>query len=171
MLKKNCDFKKKNYKLIMKITEVKNSADVDDPTGSTPSIWNGLQNDIVFYNEKLMLVEKPDEKAIEAGLLYVPGGKLDKGETPEACARRELYEETGLEVDSMERLSIFYFHHERKKLLYKFYIYLIYPKNGNAEPHDDISKIHWCDLDSLEKDRMFYLTWVQIRLMRLSGLI
>lgn len=31
------------------------------------------------------------------GAWYTPGGGLDPGETPAACARRELFEETGLE--------------------------------------------------------------------------
>ena len=35
----------------------------------------------------------------------VPAGKLDPGEEPEACARRELEEETGYRAGRLERLS------------------------------------------------------------------
>jgi len=38
-------------------------------------------------------------KPVEKELLELPAGKLDKGEDPEVCARRELKEETGLEAD------------------------------------------------------------------------
>jgi ADP-ribose pyrophosphatase len=38
----------------------------------------------------------------------VPAGKLDPGEAPEACARRELEEETGYRAGRLERLSTIY---------------------------------------------------------------
>lgn len=41
-------------------------------------------------------------------LLEVPAGKLDKGERPEDCARRELEEETGLRAGRLEHLASFY---------------------------------------------------------------
>jgi ADP-ribose pyrophosphatase len=41
-------------------------------------------------------------------LLEVPAGKLDKGEKPEDCARRELEEETGYRAGSLEHLATFY---------------------------------------------------------------
>jgi NTP pyrophosphohydrolases including oxidative damage repair enzymes len=41
-------------------------------------------------------------------LLEVPAGKLDKGEQPEACARRELEEETGYRAGTIEHLGTFY---------------------------------------------------------------
>jgi ADP-ribose pyrophosphatase len=37
-------------------------------------------------------------KPLEREMLELPAGKLDKGESPEACALRELNEETGLEA-------------------------------------------------------------------------
>ena len=43
------------------------------------------------------------------GLLWeIPAGTLAPGEAPEACARRELHEETGVVADRIERLTSIY---------------------------------------------------------------
>lgn len=43
------------------------------------------------------------------GYLYeIPAGRLDEHEEPEACARRELREETGCEAEEIEHLITFY---------------------------------------------------------------
>lgn len=41
-------------------------------------------------------------------MLEVPAGKLDKGEHPDECARRELEEETGYVAHAIKRLSSIY---------------------------------------------------------------
>jgi ADP-ribose pyrophosphatase len=41
-------------------------------------------------------------------LLELPAGTLDEGEQPEACARRELREETGMAAGNLEHLGGFY---------------------------------------------------------------
>jgi ADP-ribose pyrophosphatase len=41
-------------------------------------------------------------------LLEIPAGKLDPGEEPEACARRELSEETGMEAAELVPLGDYY---------------------------------------------------------------
>lgn len=38
-------------------------------------------------------------------LWEIPAGRLDPGEAPEACARRELREEAGIEAGRLERLT------------------------------------------------------------------
>jgi 8-oxo-dGTP pyrophosphatase MutT (NUDIX family) len=52
---------------------------------------------IVVHEEKVLLVQINYGKA--KGRWILPGGTVDKGETPEAAALRELYEETGLKAD------------------------------------------------------------------------
>lgn len=43
------------------------------------------------------------------GFIYeIPAGKLDAGEDPEACARRELLEETGCTASRLEHVYTFY---------------------------------------------------------------
>lgn len=41
-------------------------------------------------------------------LIEAPAGLLDEGEEPEAAARREAFEETGLELKALERLGTFW---------------------------------------------------------------
>ena len=46
--------------------------------------------------------------AAERYLYEVPAGRLDPGEAPDACARRELREETGCEAERVEHLITMY---------------------------------------------------------------
>jgi len=46
--------------------------------------------------------------AAGAELLELPAGTLDPGERPEACARREVREETGMAAGKLEHLGGFY---------------------------------------------------------------
>lgn len=47
-------------------------------------------------------------KAAEIELLEVVAGTLDPGESPDACALREVREETGYEVETLRRLGVCY---------------------------------------------------------------
>ena len=58
-------------------------------------------------NGKLVMV-KQFRKAIEAVVLEVPAGKIEKGEDPLETARRELKEETGYTVGKIQSLASMY---------------------------------------------------------------
>jgi ADP-ribose pyrophosphatase len=55
-----------------------------------------------------VLLVRQFRRAAGAELLEVPAGTLERGETPEACARRELAEEVGRAAARWERLASFY---------------------------------------------------------------
>lgn len=61
----------------------------------------------VLDDGRLVLVRQYRE-AVGEILLEVPAGGIDGGETPEEAARREMKEETGYAVGSMDLLSTFY---------------------------------------------------------------
>ncbi len=58
-------------------------------------------------DNKVVMVEQY-RKALERTIVEIPAGKLEKGEEPAFCARRELEEETGYECQSLELLTSFY---------------------------------------------------------------
>ncbi|MCC6318139.1 MAG: NUDIX hydrolase [Gemmatimonadaceae bacterium] len=46
--------------------------------------------------------------AAEQFMYEIPAGRLDVGESPQACARRELREETGCDAETVEHLTTIY---------------------------------------------------------------
>ena len=65
---------------------------LSDPAGDDPQI----------------LLIKQYRYAAESFLYEVPAGRLDPGEAPAECARRELMEETGCTAEKIEPLYTFY---------------------------------------------------------------
>ncbi|MDB5474771.1 MAG: mutator MutT protein [Phenylobacterium sp.] len=54
---------------------------------------------LVDVDGRVLICQRPPGKAL-AGLWEFPGGKVEAGETPEACLIRELDEELGIQVAS-----------------------------------------------------------------------
>ena len=52
---------------------------------------------LVDVDGRVLLQQRPEGRAM-AGLWEFPGGKVEAGETPEACVIRELKEELGIDV-------------------------------------------------------------------------
>ena len=63
---------------------------------------------IPMDSEANLLFVRQYRHAAGLDLLELPAGTLDEGEAPEACARREVREETGMRADNMEHLGGFY---------------------------------------------------------------
>jgi len=61
----------------------------------------------VFGRDKLVMIWNY-RHAIQGWELELPAGHIEDGETPEACARRELEEETGYTAGSWKRLGWFH---------------------------------------------------------------
>ncbi len=53
----------------------------------------------IINGDKLLL--KKAVRGVSKGKWNAPGGKVDDGETPEECAIREVFEETGLKITNL----------------------------------------------------------------------
>ncbi|OBZ08715.1 MULTISPECIES: (deoxy)nucleoside triphosphate pyrophosphohydrolase [Bacillales] len=54
---------------------------------------------IIENEQRLLLIAKRRIEKSQGGLWEFPGGKLEEEESPEACLRRELMEEMGVEIE------------------------------------------------------------------------
>ncbi len=82
---------------------------VELPNGDTATReWlkhNGASAVLAFDEEGKLLFVRQYRYPVRAVTLELPAGKLDEGEDPEACARRELEEETGYRADRLTLLA------------------------------------------------------------------
>ncbi len=85
------------------------------------------------------------------GFWDIPGGFLDEGEDPLDGLRRELREETGLEVEPQRFLGIWmdrYGGDSTAEATLNLY-WTARVVGGDAAPADDVSELHWFNRDEL----------------------
>lgn len=63
---------------------------------------------VAITNDDQVLLVRQYRHPINEALLEIPAGKLDKGERPDDCARRELEEETGYVAGELQQLTSVY---------------------------------------------------------------
>lgn len=112
--------------------------------------WVGI-GAIIFRGDAVLLARRG--KPPRLGSWSLPGGAQHLGEGAEACARRELLEETGIEAgplllaDVIDALT----HDARGQLRYHYTIidYCGHWAAGEARPGDDVAEIAWALPDEL----------------------
>lgn len=69
---------------------------------------NGSAVIVPVFADKTVALVRQYRHAAEKFLLELPAGTLEKGESPEAAAQREVEEEIGFTAESLEKLTEFY---------------------------------------------------------------
>jgi 8-oxo-dGTP diphosphatase len=83
----------------------------------------------------------------------LPGGRVELGESLVDATRREIREETGLDVDVGPLIELFdRIHHRDERVQYHFVIadYLCTPRGGTLAASDDAEAAAWVDPRDLE---------------------
>lgn len=100
---------------------------------------------VVVSDSKVLLVKRGHEPA--KGLWSIPGGLIELGETADAAARREVKEETGVDV-VIERLldvvdNIVYDDRGKIRFHYVLVEFVAHPVTTVARPSSDASDVKW----------------------------
>ena len=112
---------------------------------------------IIEYDERLLLVNTKSTNK-----WFFPGGAIEKGEVSKDALRREVHEETGIEVEVGELFkvheSFFYYDPWEQGFQNISLIYLCQPKTFEVsdaynEEYDEAEKAQWVSIDDLASDQ------------------
>nr|MDD3720466.1 class I tRNA ligase family protein [Candidatus Gracilibacteria bacterium] len=118
------------------------------------------KQDICYKESTGIIVRNEDGKILFGkrktnGLLTLAGGKIELGETPINCAKRELEEETGIKSDKLELYTCNYSKHNNEN--WKEYVYILDVKNdvtfGNPEKNK-FENWKFYDLNELKNEEV-----------------
>jgi 8-oxo-dGTP diphosphatase len=114
---------------------------------------------VIVADGAILLVQRGHEPQL--GRWSVPGGRQEHGETLEETARREAYEETGLEVRIGEELWDLTI--AAGDVTYEVHDFAATVAGGTLRAGDDAADVRWIPLDELDQwplteDLLGYLT-------------
>ena len=100
---------------------------------------------LIFDGDSILLVERAGEPL--KGYWSLPGGLLETGELIEDAVRREVREETGLDVELLYRFDIFerIMKDDQGRAEYHYVLvdYVCKVTGGEARAADDVSRVEW----------------------------
>lgn len=101
---------------------------------------------VLIEGNKVLLIKRASEPF--KGQWAIPGGRIEDDETAEDCLRREMMEETGLEVKPI-RFTGLYSDPKRDPRKVIAACYLVKRIGGKLQAGDDAGEAAWFALDDL----------------------
>lgn len=111
---------------------------------------------VVIHRDRVLLIRRGHEPL--KGEWSIPGGLLELGEELAAGVRRELKEETGLDVDPLGCIMVFdRIMRQGRRVKYHYVIadYLCRRKRGRLQPASDVIDARWVRREDLP---LYHLT-------------
>ena len=106
---------------------------------------------LIIEDDRIVLIERGREPL--KGYWSLPGGAVETGELLVDAVRREVHEETGLEVEVVHLLEIFerITPGEGGQIEYHFILmdYICRPTGGTLQASDDASRAEWFTEDEI----------------------
>ena len=106
---------------------------------------------VIWNDQRQVLIDRRPPKGLLGGLWEFPGGKVEPGETIEACIRREIQEEIGLEIEVGSHLITV--DHAYTHFKVRLEVYHCYPRGGEPQHPQAIEcdEVRWVSVGELEQ--------------------
>lgn len=103
---------------------------------------------VIVRDKEILLVKRGTEPS--RGKWSVPGGSIEWGETLAEALKREIREETGLEIEIIKLIGVTDLIVDSKPSYHYVLIdYLARPVGGNLTPGSDVMDVRWVSVDNL----------------------
>lgn len=104
---------------------------------------------LIIKNNKILLAIRAKDP--HKGKLDIPGGFLKCGELPEVGLKREIKEETSLDIKIIKLHGIYINHYEYQGIEYKALdlFYRVKITKGTPKAQDDVAELKWYKIDKI----------------------
>ncbi|KKR62695.1 hypothetical protein A2643_04055 [Candidatus Nomurabacteria bacterium RIFCSPHIGHO2_01_FULL_39_220] len=102
---------------------------------------------VIRKDNQILLAKKT--RKLGKGFWNGPGGKVEVGESLEACAIRETQEESGLEIKNLITVGVITFEFKDKSQSVLLHIFLVDDFAGEVVETDQMEEWKWFDVDKL----------------------
>ena len=101
---------------------------------------------LIIYNSKVLIVKRESEDNFKPNEYDLPGGRLEFGESPEEALKREVLEETGLEIEIVTPSRVWtLYKNDNEQIIGITFLTLTYSKNVKLSfEHQDYK---WIDFE------------------------
>lgn len=103
---------------------------------------------VIWNDQAQILIDRRRQEGLLGGLWEFPGGKIEAGETVEACIAREIQEELGIEIAVGDRLCTVTHAYSHFKVTLN--VYHCTHVSGDPQPIE-CDEVRWVTLDTLEE--------------------
>ena len=125
---------------------------------------------IVYKDDKFLIVLKSDSEDINPNSYEFPGGRLVFGEMLDEALKREIKEETGLEVEIEEVINAWTFTKEEKGFQLVGVDYLCKFTGGTDTLSEEHSSIEWKTFDEIMSNEE-YPDWLKSTLQKAQNVL
>lgn len=129
---------------------------MDKASEINPETWKAVEEAVLCFildrsRNKVLLIHK--KTGLGAGLINAPGGRIEKGETPEEAAIRETFEEVDLKVKNLSIAGDLFFQFTNGHSI-RGYVFQTETWSGTAVETFEADPF-WCSLEELPYDKMW----------------
>lgn len=103
---------------------------------------------VIWNDQNQILIDRRRQEGLLGGLWEFPGGKIEPGETVEACIRREIQEEIGIDIEVGDRLITI----DHTYTHFRVTLNVHHCRYMSGEPRPiECDEVRWVTVDELEQ--------------------